>query len=269
MGMVSCWPASVPKVVAGLPEIALLLSVQLATDRVKDGSVDSVTVTAVPIAVTLMGVGVAGAGVAATVVVIAAGALARFVWVKLKGPPIAPVVVFLTATVGVIGVLVSTQVICAAERTFVAGMVRVEPAKVPNVAGLPVLTELASEQETPVNVKGDVASVTVTLVFRFETAMAVAVVGVGVAAAVVVILAGAEARLPTVKANGPPATVSVDFFTATVAGFAALVKVQVICAAGKTLAAGIVSSRPTRLPNEGGLPVMAALASVQLAVVNV
>jgi hypothetical protein len=48
----------------------------------------------------------------------------------------------------------------------------------------------------------------------------------------------------------------------------ALVKVQVICAAGKTLAAGIFSNCPVSVPNEAGFPVTAELASVQAAPVS-
>ena len=59
------------------------------------------------------------------------------------------------------------------------------------------------------------------------------------------------------------------FCKLTVAGFAALVKVQVICAAGKTLAAGIVSNNPLSPPKLAGLPVTAEFASVHDAVVNV
>ena len=56
---------------------------------------------------------------------------------------------------------------------------------------------------------------------------------------------------------------------ATVGAITALVKVQVICAAGKTLAAGMVMSKPLSVPKLAGLPVTAELASVQVAVVNV
>ena len=56
---------------------------------------------------------------------------------------------------------------------------------------------------------------------------------------------------------------------ATVGVMTALVNLQVICAAGRTLAAGIVISRPVRVPKLAGLPVTAELASVQVAVVKV
>ena len=45
----------------------------------------------------------------------------------------------------------------------------------------------------------------------------------------------------------------------------ALVKVQVIWAAGSTFAAGIVNKSPVTLPKLAGLPVTAELASVQVA----
>jgi len=48
----------------------------------------------------------------------------------------------------------------------------------------------------------------------------------------------------------------------------ALVKVQVICAAGRTLAAGIASNCPVNVPKVPLLPVTAELASVQLALVS-
>ena len=48
-----------------------------------------------------------------------------------------------------------------------------------------------------------------------------------------------------------------------------MVKVQVICAAGRMLAAGMLSKRPVSVPNEAGFPVTAELESVQLAPVSV
>ncbi len=49
----------------------------------------------------------------------------------------------------------------------------------------------------------------------------------------------------------------------------ALVKVQVIWAAGKTFAAGTVMAEPATVPKLPTFPVTAELASVQLAVVKV
>ena len=104
-----------------------------------------------------------------------------------------------------------------------------------------------------------------TTLFRFVTALATGAAGAGVAAAAVVILAGAAAKLFTAKVNGPPKPPVVIFCTATVAGFAALVKVQVILAAGKILAAGIVRTLPLNVPKLAGFAVIAELASVQVA----
>ncbi len=54
---------------------------------------------------------------------------------------------------------------------------------------------------------------------------------------------------------------------ATVAGFAVLVMMQLICAAGRTFAAGTVRMLPARLPKLAGLAVKPALLSVQVAAV--
>ena len=86
------------------------------------------------------------------------------------------------------------------------------------------------------------------------------------AAAVVEIEAGAEAKLLTAKVKGPPKPPVVIFCTATLAGFAALVKVQVILAAGNTLAAGMVRTCPANVPKLAGFPVIALFASAQVAV---
>ena len=80
-----------------------------------------------------------------------------------------------------------------------------------------------------------------------------------------VIGAGADARFETEKLNGPPSPPVVIFWTATLAGFAALVMVQLICAVGKTLAAGTVNTLPARLPKLAGFPVKPALASEHVA----
>jgi len=95
--------------------------------------------------------------------------------------------------------------------------------------------------------------------------IAVGEAGVGVATAVVVMAAGAAARFDTEKLNGPPNAPVVVFWIATVADLAVLVMAQVIWAAGKTLAAGTVSTVPERLPKLAGFPVKLALASVQVA----
>jgi hypothetical protein len=101
------------------------------------------------------------------------------------------------------------------------------------------------------------------------TLIAVGATGAGVPAVVVLIAAGAEARLTTVKLNGPPGEPVVVFRMATVAGIAVLVMVQVICAAGSTLAAGTVMTVPVSAPKLAGLPVTTALASLHVADVAV
>jgi hypothetical protein len=156
-----------------------------------------------------------------------AGVLARFVWVNVNGPPNAPVVIFRTVTVACVGVLVSTHLMRAAETTFAAGMVSTLPEKLPKLAGLPETAEFVSVQEIAVSEKAKGFSVTVTAVFNVVTLIAVGAAGVAVATAVVVIAAGADARLLTVKVNGPPVVDAVCFWSAKVAGIAALVNVQV------------------------------------------
>jgi len=92
---------------------------------------------------------VAGAAVPAVIVVIFVGVPARFVAVKLKGPPGRSVVIFWIATSGMAGltILVKVQVICALARTLVAGMVSTVPASVPKVpTGLPDAAAFPSEQ---------------------------------------------------------------------------------------------------------------------------
>ena len=188
-------------------------------------------VTAVPVVVTKIGAGVVGAGVLAAEVVIAGGADAIFVDVKVNGPPAAPRVDFCTATVAAaaFSALVRTQVIFAAATTLAAGIVTTLPAKVPKVPVLPVTAELESVQLTALAVKFVAAvSVIVTAVFRAETVIGVGTAGVAVPVAVVVIAAGADARLVCVKVKGPPTAPVVIFCKATVAGIAVLVKVQAI-----------------------------------------
>ena len=88
----------------------------------------------------------------------------------------------------------------------------------------------------------------------------------------VVIAAGFDPRLVAVNANGPPAAPKVIFCTATVATvavFTALLIVQVIFAAAKTLAAGMVSTLPATEPKLAGFPVTAEFASVQVPAVAV
>ena len=179
-------------------------------------------------------------------------------------------VIFWIATVGVMTALVKVQVICAAGKTLAAGMVINRPLNVPKLAGLPVTAELASVQVAVVKVKAELLPSEIwTTLFKLVTALATGTAGAAVAAAIVVIEAGAAARLLTAKVNGPPKLPVVIFCTATLAAFAALVNVQVILAAGKTLAAGMVRTRPLNVPKLGGFPVIAILASAQVAVVIV
>lgn len=93
-----------------------------------------------------MGVGTAGVAVLATVVVILAGADARFVTVNVKGPPNAPEVIFCKANVAGLGVLVKVHRIFAKGFRLVAGTVITLPASVPKLAGFPVVMALVSVQ---------------------------------------------------------------------------------------------------------------------------
>jgi hypothetical protein len=94
------------------------------------------------------------------------------------------------------------------------------------------------------------------------------------AASVPVVVTAAGAPVPvTASLNWSAAAMrpaAVNAFCKRILGaMPALVKVQVICAAGKTFAAGMVSNKPETAPKEAGLPVTAELASVQLAAVKV
>lgn len=111
-GIVRTLPASVPKL-AGFPDIAALASVQVAAVAVKLAAGVSVIVTVVLKAETLMAVGEAGVAVFVDVVVIAVGAEAKLVAVKVNGPPIALDVIFCTATVAGLAVLVNVQEIAS------------------------------------------------------------------------------------------------------------------------------------------------------------
>jgi hypothetical protein len=111
-GMVSTLPTNAPKL-AGLLVMAEFASVQLAVVAVKLAAGVSVKVTAVLKAVTVAGVGAAGVAVLTAVVLMAAGAADKFVVVKLKGPPIAPTVIFFNATVAGFAVFVNVQLIAS------------------------------------------------------------------------------------------------------------------------------------------------------------
>jgi hypothetical protein len=220
------------------------------------------------VVVTAMAVGRNGVAVFKAVVVMLGGADARFVAVNANGPPTAPRVIFFKAKVVGLAALVKTQVICAAGTTFAAGMVSNWPTKLPKVPVFPVTAEFASVQLALVRLNRAFAfSDICTTLFSVETLIAEGAAGVGVDAAVVVMAAGTEARLATENVKGPPGPPVVDFCSFTVAGQAVLVRVQLICAAGMTLAAGTVSTLPAKLPKLAGLPVKLALASVQVAAV--
>lgn len=140
----------------------------------------------------------------------------------------------------------------------------------PNVPGFPVTAELASLHVALAIVKNELApSEICTIEFKVLTLAAAGVEGAAVPIVAVVIAVGAEARFETEKLNGPPSPPVVIFCTVTVAGVAVFMIVQLICAAGKTLAAGTVKILPARLPKLAGLPVKLAFASVQLADVAV
>ena len=209
----------------------------------------------------------------APVVTTAAGApvpvAVRLNWsAATRRPP--PVRAFCKLIFGALPALVKVQLICAAGKTLAAGMANNCPVSVPKDPGLPVTAELASVQLALAMVKSALApSEICTKVFRLVTLMAAGDVGAGVPAVIVVILAGVEARFATAKVKGPPGAPVVVFCTFTVAGTAALVMVQLSCAAGKTLAAGTVSTLPARLPKLAGLRVKLELASLQVAEVAV
>ena len=209
----------------------------------------------------------------APVVVTAAGApvpvAVRLNWSAAARRP-EPERAFWKVIFGALPALVKVQVICAAGSTLAAGMASSRPVSVPKVPTLPVTAELASVQLALVIVNRALApSEICTTEFKVVTLIAVGEAGAGVPAVIVVMLAGAEARFATAKVKGPPGAPVVVFRTATVAGIAVLVMMQLICAAGSTLAAGTVSTLPARLPKLAGLPVKPELASLQVAEVAV
>ena len=108
--------------------------------------------------------------------------------------------------------MVNLQVICAAGKTFAAGMAINCPVSVPKLAGLPVTAALASLQLAPEIVKKELApSEICTVEFSVVTLIAVGAGGAGVPAVVVVMGAGAEARLETAKLKAPPGAPVVIF----------------------------------------------------------
>ena len=100
-----------------------------------------------------MAVGEAGVGVLAATVVMLAGVEAKFVTVNVNGPPNEPAVVFCKANVGGFGTLSNVQMILANGFKFTAGTVMMLPARLPKLAGLPVVPEFVSVQLPLDNVK--------------------------------------------------------------------------------------------------------------------
>lgn len=141
-----------------------------------------------------------------------AGFDARFVAVKLKGPPTEPDVIFCNVSVAGLGALVKVQTIFEKSFRLMAGTVIVLPDKMPKLAGLPVVPELVSVQAPVVKLKLALAlSVKVTGLVLVVTMLLIGVVGAAVPAAVVVILGGAPVRFVAVKLKGPPAKPVVIF----------------------------------------------------------
>ena len=211
--------------------------------------------------------------VAAATVVMFAGFDARFVAVKVNGPPNDPDVIFCKARVAGLGTLVKVHTIFEKSFKLIAGTVMVLPAKVPKLAGLPVVPELVSVH-TPVDkVKFTLAaSVNVTGLALLVTVLLIGVVGAAVPATVVVMFGGRPVKFVAVKLKGPPVIPAVIFWIATtgMAGLTVLVIVQVICALARILVAGIVRTVPAKVPKlPAGLPEATAFASVQLAAVSV
>lgn len=156
--------------------------------------------------------GAAGVAVAAAVVVMLAGLDARFVAVKVNGPPNEPDVIFCSVSVAGFGALVNVQMIFAKSFKLVAGTVMVLPDNVPKLAGLPDVPELVSVQVPLLRLKLVLAdSVKVTGVVLTETMLLIGTVGAAVPAAVVVTFGGAPVRFVAVKLNGPPARPVVIF----------------------------------------------------------
>jgi hypothetical protein len=136
-------PVNVPKLL-GLPVTTEFASVQLAPAIVKNGLLLSETCTIELSVLTAIAGGAVGAAEPIIVVVIAAGAEAKFETEKLNGPPSPPVVIFCTATLAGFATLVIVQAICAVGNTLAAGTVKTLPARLPKLAGLPVKLEFPS-----------------------------------------------------------------------------------------------------------------------------
>jgi hypothetical protein len=88
--------------------------------------------------------------------------------------------------------------------------------------------------------------------------------GVAVLADVVVMAGGVEARFVAMNENGPPKAPAVVFCKVNVAGFGALVKVQMILAKGFKFVAGMVMTLPAKVPKLAGFSVVAEFVSVHV-----
>jgi hypothetical protein len=140
------------------------------------------------------------------------GADAKFVGVKVKGPPNAPVVIFCNVRVAGFGALVNVQTIFANSLRLIAGTVIVLPDNVPKLAGLPDVAALVSVQVPAVKLKLILAaSVRVTGFVFNDTVLLTVADGAAIPAAVVVMVGGAPVKFVAVKLNGPPANPVVIF----------------------------------------------------------
>lgn len=219
----------------------------------------SVTVTAVPMIETSVPVGAAGVGVAMALVVILAGAAARFVCVNVKGPLKPPSVVFCTRSKA--APLVNVQVMSEPALTLIAGMVSTLLASVPKLAGLPVAPALASTHVAEMMPKPVTAgSVKVTAVLIAVTGIGEGVAGVAVPVATVVMLAGVAVRFDWVKLK-VPILLTVIFCNFTVAR--SLVSVQTIEASATMAAAESVMVLPLRVAVPAPRPVQVKLPSTK------
>lgn len=210
-GTVMTLPVKLPKL-AGLPVKLEFASEQLADDAVKLALIASVICICVFAAMTWIVTGETGVAVAAAVVLIFAGFETRFVAVNVNGPPNELDVIFCNVSVAGFGVFVKVQMIFEKSFKLIAGTVITLPAKVPKLAGFPVVPELVS-----VHVPADItkfafaASVNVTGLALLETILLIGVVGAAVPAVVVVIFGGRPVKFVAVKLNGPPARPVVIF----------------------------------------------------------
>ena len=151
-------------------------------------------------------------GVAAATVVMFAGFDAKFVAVNVNGPPKEPVVIFCKASVAGLGAFVKVHTIFEKSFKLRAGTLMVLPAKVPKLAGLPVVPEFVSVQAPLDSVKlALAASVKVTGLALLVTVLFIGATGAAVPAAVVVMFGGRPVKFVAVKLKGPPAKPVVIF----------------------------------------------------------